>query len=341
VSAGILQTLLKKLLDEGSLAEAELSTLFLGLFDGALTPAQGAAILVSLKTRGETGFDLACAARAARARMKAAPLTVSGAVDLCGTGGDGASTFNISTAAALVVAACGVPVAKHGNRAVSSRSGSADVLEALGIVMPAEPKVVAGMIETIGFGFFFAPLFHPGFAALKNVRAELGVRTLFNLIGPLLNPASVRRQLIGVSTARVVPVVADALRRLGTECTWVVHSDGLDELSPCAESLVTEVRGDAMREFTVSPRELGFEKRSMAELVGGDARDNAQRIQRVFEGEQGAARDAVVLNAAAALVVAEKTDNLRAAVDVASQAIDTGKVGDIVKRLRAFQGAAA
>ncbi len=328
------RALLKKLLDEPALSEAELSALFLALLDGQLTDAQVAAVLVTLKMRGETGLHVACAARAARARMKSVQLRRPGAVDLCGTGGDGASTFNISTAASLVVAACGVDVAKHGNRAVSSQCGSADVLTALGFGLEQGAEAVADSIERHRFGFMFAPHFHPSFGRVRAVRQELGVRTLFNLLGPLLNPASVKRQLIGVPNTRFLGVLSDAIKMLGTECTWLVHGAGLDELSPCGDMQVVEIKQQQVRSFDIRPEALGLKRRSFSELRGGSPEVNAQMIADIFGGQPGAPREAVLLNAAAALCIAEKADSLLEAFNLAASAIDSGSVRALVQSLR-------
>jgi anthranilate phosphoribosyltransferase len=256
-------------------------------------------------------------------------------VDTCGTGGDGAGTFNISTLAALVVAGAGVPVAKHGNRSVSSRCGSADLLAALGIGLEAAPPVLERVLREAGIAFLFAPLLHGAMKHAAAVRRELGVRTVFNLLGPLTNPAGARHQLLGVYDPARVETLAEVLRELGSERAMVVHGDGLDEIALSGETRVAELRDGAVRVYTVGPEDAGLARCRRRDLLGGDAAHNAGIARRLLQGEPGPRRDAVVLNAAAALVVAGRAADLRDGAAQAARAIDGGAALAALERLRA------
>ncbi len=301
------ESLLQRLIDRRDLEPEELEELVGAVMDGLVEGPQVAALLVALRMKGETGIEVAAAARAMRSRAVAVPLADPGrAVDTCGTGGDGAATVNISTAASLVVAAAGVPVAKHGNRSVSSRCGSADVLEACGVHLDLSPGAMGRLHDEIGITFLFAPRLHPAMRAVMPVRRALGVRTTFNLLGPLTNPAGVRRQVVGVWGSDVQELMASALAELGATHALVVHSDdGLDELSVAAPTSVIEVRDGAVAgRRRIDPAELGIEHRDPAALQGGDVDHNARRMQSILAGEEwSAASEAVALNAAAGLVV--------------------------------------
>jgi anthranilate phosphoribosyltransferase len=247
------------------------------------------------------------------------------ALDTCGTGGDGAGTFNISTVAAIVVAACGVPVAKHGNRSASSKCGSADVFEALGVDVTAGPATAEACLAQAGLAFFFAPTYHPSMRHVAPVRRELGVRTAFNLLGPLTNPAGARRQVVGVPRPELTELVAKALGMLGSERAWVVHgADGLDEISTTGYTKVSEARGGAVRTFYVHPADAGLRKASLSDLAGGDAAGNARLTRQILAGETGPARDIVLLNAGAALLVAGAVTSLGDGIVTAGAAIDRG-----------------
>ncbi len=327
----MISTALARVIDGQRLTRAEMSDVVAHMLSGAATPVQTAALLVALRTRGETTEELVGAVTAVRAQAHVVELgaLVGPVVDTCGTGGDGAGTFNVSTAAAVVTAACGVTVAKHGNRSVSSKCGSADVLAALGANVEMPVERIADCIRATRLGFLFAPAHHPTFRHVAAVRRELGVRTLFNLVGPLANPAGARRQVIGVFDPKWVPLVADALVELGTEHALVVHGSGLDELTVCGESVVEEVRrhGDGRverRSFRFEPESLGFTRRTLAEVQGGTPDENAAIVRKVLAGEPGGARDLVVLNSAAALLVAGAVTSLRDGVTRASEAIDLG-----------------
>lgn len=316
--------LLHRLANGARLSADETEAAVGAIMAGAVTPAQTGAFLMGLRQRGETVEELTGAVRAMRARVTpvAAP---EGALDTCGTGGDGASTYNISTAAAFVAAGAGVVIAKHGNRAQSSRSGSADVLEALGIRLDLTPDVIARCIAETGIGFMFAPAHHSALKTVAPIRRELGFRTLFNLTGPLANPAHAKFQLMGVFDARWLDPLAQTLSELGTTRAWVVHGqDGLDEISTTAMTDVATLDNGRTGRFTISPTALGFPLATLDALKGGDAAHNAKALRDVLEGTKGPYRDIVLLNAAAALVVAGKAGHLGAGIEAATHAIDSG-----------------
>ena len=293
------------------------------IMSGEATPSQVAGFMVALRMKGETVDEIVGLVSSMRshATLITAP---DGAVDTCGTGGDGAGTFNISTAAALVIRGAGATVAKHGNRASSSRCGSADVLEALGVPMTLTPAEVEECIRRCGFGFMLAPTFHPAMRHAGPSRKELGIRTVFNLLGPLANPAGVRRQALGVAVAPAAPRMVEVLAALGHERALVFHSDeGLDELSTVGPSTVWDLRDGTVAQYTVDPRELGFSPASAGDLEGGTADENAAIIRRVLDAEKVPQRDVVVLNAAAGLVAAGLAEDLAAGVVLAAEAIDS------------------
>jgi len=303
----VIREVLERLLAREDLCSQATEECFAALMVGEWSEPEQAAFLVALRAKGETAAEVAAAARVLRRFAVAVPTTRKPLVDTCGTGGDGAHTLNISTGAALTVASCDVAVAKHGNRSVSSRCGSADVLEALGVPLDLEPEQLGALLDVVGFAFLFAPRLHPAMRAVLPVRRALGVRTVFNLLGPLTNPAYVRRQVVGVYNCAVIPLVAGALAELGVERAWVVHSDdGLDELSVCAPTRVVEVRDERVAgEFVVDAEALGIRRAGRADLTGGDTQENARRLRAILAGEErSSAADAIALNAAAALVVA-------------------------------------
>ena len=336
-----LKSVLMKLAERGPLSGAEAHEAFSIIMDGAATPAQIGAFLMGLRVRGETVDEIVAAASAMRARMipVAAP---AGAVDTCGTGGDHSGTHNISTAVALVVAGAGVPVAKHGNRAATSRSGSSDVLAALGVKLDCELTLIERSLREAGVGFMMAPNHHPAMRHVAPVRAELGVRTIFNFLGPLANPAGVRRQVVGVAASAWVEPIAQALLELGAERAWVVHGqDGMDELTTTAASTVAEVRNGEVRMFEVLPEDAGIERARSGDLKGGDSEHNAKAIRAVLSGEPGPLRDAVVLGAAATLVVSDHARHLREGAEIATHAIDDGSAARALDRMIAItQGGA-
>jgi anthranilate phosphoribosyltransferase len=285
-----------------------------------------------MAARGETEDEVVGFARAMRAR--AVPLASRGAVDTCGTGGDGAGTFNISTVASFVVAACGVPVAKHGNRSASGTCGSADVLEALGVRIDAPPATVQRALDEAGWTFLFAPKFHASTRHAVGPRKEMGVRTAFNLLGPLTNPARPEGQVVGVPRADLAPFVARCLQRLGTRRAWVVNGSGLDELTLTGSTAVAALDGDEVRTFTVAPADAGLATASLDALLGGDPQANAAIAREVLAGGKGPKRDVVLLNAAAALVVAGRAKDLRDGVGQAAAAVDDGRARRLLDRVK-------
>jgi anthranilate phosphoribosyltransferase len=329
--------LLQRLIDRRDLDGGELERFLGEVMDGRCDPVEVAAVLVALRAKGETPNEVAAAARAMRARALGVPVAdPERAVDTCGTGGDGSETLNISTAAALVAAAAGVPIAKHGNRSVSSRCGSADVLEAAGMSLELGPDALARLHDEIGIAFLFAPRLHPAMASVMPVRRILRVRTVFNLLGPLTNPAGVRRQVVGVWGREVQPLVAGAIAELGARHALVVHSDdGLDELSVAAPTTVVEVRdGVVVGSWRVEPVELGLEAGDPESLRGGSVAENAARLRSILDGgERSAAAEAVALNAAAALYVGGIVAGLAEGVVMARELLRSGAAGERLRRL--------
>jgi anthranilate phosphoribosyltransferase len=339
MSAEHFKALVGKASAGSALTAAEAADAFDVMMDGQAGDVQVAAFLTALHMRGETVEEIAAAAEALRARA----LTVDApadAIDTCGTGGDGLGTLNISTAAALVTAACGIKIAKHGNRALSSKCGSADVLAALGVKIDLTPQQVSRCIGEAGLGFLFAPAHHSAMKHVSNVRQQLGFRTIFNLLGPLCNPARVKRQLVGVFADKWLEPLARVLHALGTERAWVVHgTDGLDELSITGPSHVAELDRGQVRRFTVSPSDAGLPLHRLDAIFGGDAATNAAAITRLLEGEAGAYRDIVCLNAAGSLIVAGKVASLREGAQLAQQAIDNGQARATLAKLVAVSNA--
>jgi anthranilate phosphoribosyltransferase len=320
---------------EGRTLSIEEARLAMGaVMDGAATPAQLGALLVALRMRGETVQELAGFATAMqeRATVVEAP---AGAIDVVGTGGDGSGTFNVSTASALVVAAGGVPVAKHGNRAITSRSGSADVIEALGIRMEHDSVSAAADLRALGFAFLFAPAFHPAMRHAGPTRREIGVRTAFNLIGPLTNPARARRAVVGVGDPAAAPRIAEVARPLGPERTLIVHGDGIDELPLDGSGVLFEVTPGGIERRRVVADRLGLSAAPTSALAGGDPAENARRIETIFGGERGPARDVVLLNAGAGFLAAGWAGDLGEGVAMAAKTIDGGSAADLLARLRA------
>jgi anthranilate phosphoribosyltransferase len=304
-------------------AEAEMA--FGQILSGASTPAQTAAFLMALRVRGETVDEITGAVSAMRAKMvQVAP--VAGAVDVVGTGGDSSGSWNVSTLAGLLVAACGVPVAKHGNRAASSKSGAADVLQALGVKVGLSPAGISSCLAATGFAFMIAPSHHPSMRHVGPVRTELGTRTIFNLLGPLSNPAGVKRLLLGVFAASWLEPIAETLRDLGTERAFVLHgSDGLDEITTTGPTEVVELNRGVITRFTITPEDAGIARAAPESLKGGEPAENAAALRGVLDGEKNAYRDIAVLNAGAALLLADKVKTLREGAEMAAAAIDSGK----------------
>ena len=301
---------------------------------GRAAPAHIAGLLVGLAMKGERPVEIVGLAKAMRAHAVQVSKRYENVVDTCGTGGDRSGTFNISSCAALVVAAAGVRVAKHGNRSASSRTGGADVYEALGIRVTAPPAVVERCLAEAGIGFFFAPTFHPSMRHAGPVRRELGIRTAFNLLGPLTNPAGATRQLVGVPRPELTELMARALARLGSERAWVVHgADGIDELTTTGYTKISECRDGAVNTFYLHPSDVGLPKAPAGALQGGDAHENARIIERVLGGERGPARDVVLLNAGATLFIAGAAASVDDGIVKASRAIDRGDARQTLQRL--------
>lgn len=317
------------------LAESEAEEAFGIIMAGEATPAQIAGLLMAMRVRGETVAEMTGAVRAMRARMIAIEAPAD-AIDIVGTGGDGAGTLNISTTTAMVVAGCGVPVAKHGNRNLSSKSGAADAISALGISLDMPIERLPEVLAEAGMVFLMAPRHHASMRHAAGPRVELGIRTIFNLLGPMANPARVTRQMTGAYAPEWLRPMAETLSRLGSERAWLVHGQGLDELTLAGESQVVALEaGGAIREFTVSPEDAGLSRAPTEALKGGDPAHNAARLEALLEGEAGPYRDVVLLNAAAALIVAGRAADLREGAARAAQAIDDGAAASILAKLRA------
>jgi anthranilate phosphoribosyltransferase len=307
------------------------------IMDGQAQPSQIAGFLIGLAMKGERPDEIVGLARTMRTRATKLSRTFAPVFDTCGTGGDGAHTFNVSTVAALVLAACGVRVAKHGNRSASSRCGSADLFEELGVNVAAPPAVVERCLDEAGIAFFFAQVFHPSMRHAAPTRKELGVRTAFNLLGPLTNPAGASRQLVGVPRPELTELVARSLALLGAERAWVVHgADGLDEISISGYTKVSECRDGAVNTFYLHPADVGLSKSAATDLRGGDARDNAAIARAVLSGQRGAPRDIVLLNAAASLLIAGKAATIPEGLVMAAEAIDSGRAAGVLDRLIAI-----
>ena len=328
--------LLEKLHRREDLTVDEAAAAMNEIMDGRAQPAQIAGFLVALGMKGERPAEIVGLARTMRARATKLSRSFAPVFDTCGTGGDRAHTFNVSTIAAVVLAACGQRVAKHGNRSVSSRCGSADLFESLGVNVSAPPEIVERCLEEVGIAFFFAPTFHPSMRHAAPARKDLGIRTAFNLLGPLTNPAGASRQLVGVPRPELTELVARSLALLGSERAWVVHgADGLDEISTTGYTKVSECRDGAVNTFYVHPSDFKLPKAAPTALKGGDASDNADIARRVLSGERGAPRDIVVLNAGVSLLVAGAVTTVTEGIQQASDAIDRGAAMSVLERLAA------
>lgn len=324
---------LHKIADGRDLTGEEMRSVMRLVMEGEATPAQTGAFLMGMRIKGESVGEIAAAVSIMREKM--VPVDApEDAVDIVGTGGDGVGTRNISTAASIVVAATGVPVAKHGNRALSSKSGSSQALEALGVKLDLTPGQIGECVRQAGIGFMFAPSHHPAMKYVGPARAELGVRTMFNLLGPQSNPASVRRYVLGVYSEQWVEPVAAALLANRAIKAWVIHgSDGLDELTVTGPSFVAQIADGDLRSFEVTPEQAGLQRYELKDILGGTPEENAQAIHALFDGAPGAYRDIVLLNAAAALIVADKADDLKSGVAIARQAIDSGAARQTLAKL--------
>lgn len=302
------------------------------IMSGDATPGQIGGFLMALRVRGETVSEISGAVATMRDKMLRVSAPAA-AIDIVGTGGDGSHSVNISTASAFVTAACGVPVAKHGNRGLSSLTGTADVLTRLGVNIELAPDAIGRCVEQAGIGFMFAPSHHPAMKHVGPIRVELGTRTIFNLLGPLTNPAGVGRQLVGVFAPEWVLPVAEALKTLGSTHVWVVHGDGYDEITATGETQVAELAGGEIRSFTLTPEALGLERHTKEALRGGDSEFNAAALRKVLSGAPGAYRDTVLMNAGAGLVVADQVTTLADGVAKAREAIDSGRAMVVLDRL--------
>jgi anthranilate phosphoribosyltransferase len=328
---------LKKITERRNLTEEQMAAMIGEIFSGSVSDALLGAFMAALATKGETFEELAGAARAMRRRAARIQAAAPRVVDTCGTGGDGTGTFNISTTTAFVVAGCGVTVAKHGNRSVSSRCGSADLIEALGIDLNTPSEVVEEAVKEIGIGFLFAPLYHGAMRHAAAARKELGLRSIFNMLGPLTNPAGADCQLIGVYAPQLTEMFAEALRLLGSRRALVVHGhDGLDEVSACAPTRVTELRDGLVRTYDISPERFLGRRAAPEEVAGGDPAFNAGLTRRVLSGEPGGAREVVLLNAAAALMAAGRAEGFEDGLRLAAESIDSGAARGKLEKLVRF-----
>ncbi|MEM7471133.1 MAG: anthranilate phosphoribosyltransferase [Pseudomonadota bacterium] len=336
----VMKTLIGAAADR-ALSRDEAEQAFEALFEGAATPSQIGGFLMALRTRGETVEEFAAAAAVMRAKCNPV-VAPAGAMDIVGTGGDGKGTLNISTATAFVVAGAGVPVAKHGNRNLSSKSGAADALSAMGINVMVGPDVVERAIESIGIGFMMAPMHHPAIAHVMPTRAELGTRTIFNILGPLTNPAGVKRQLTGAFSPDLIGPMAQTLQALGSEKAWLVHGgDGTDELAISAPSKVAKLENGRVFMDEIAPEDAGLTLHPFEDIIGGTPEENGKAFTALLDGTPSAYRDAVLLNAAAALCVADKVSSLREGVDLAKESIDGGAAKSKVAQLAKLTSEAA
>jgi anthranilate phosphoribosyltransferase len=325
---------LSKIVQKEDLNEEQMSQMITDIFSGNITDAQIGAMMAALATKGETFEELAGAARAMRRKALRIQTSTGTVVDTCGTGGDGAHTFNISTTTSFVVAACGVTVAKHGNRSVSSQCGSADLLEALGVKLDTAPEIVEEAVQDIGIGFLFAPLYHGAMRFAAKARKEVGLRSIFNMLGPLTNPAGANCQLLGVYAPELTEMFAHALQLLGTKRAFVVHGhDGLDEISVCAPTRVSELKDGLIRTYDISPEQFFSEQAEPADLLGGNPEENAQITRNILNGEKGPKRNVVLINAAAALVAAGQAEDLKQGIRMAETAIDDGAAANKMEAL--------
>jgi anthranilate phosphoribosyltransferase len=302
------------------------------IMSGEATPGQIGGFLMALRVRGETVDEISGAVATMRSKMLRVQAPAE-SIDIVGTGGDGSHSVNISTASAFVIAAAGVPVAKHGNRGLSSQTGAADVLTALGVKIDLPPEEISRCIAEAGVGFMFAPSHHPAMRHVGPTRSELGTRTIFNLLGPLSNPAGVTRQMVGVFAPEWILPVAETLKALGAEHAWVAHGDGYDEITTTGETHVAELTGGEVRSFVLTPESVGLSRHRKEDLRGGDAAFNAAALRRLLEGKAGAYRDTVLMNAGAGLVVAGKAATIQDGVNLAAQAVDNGKAAATLDRL--------
>ncbi|MCB1384007.1 MAG: anthranilate phosphoribosyltransferase [Notoacmeibacter sp.] len=333
-----LKQAIAKVADGASLSAEESRAAFDIMMSGEATPSQIGGFLMALRVRGETVDEISGAVATMRAKMLPVDAPAD-AIDIVGTGGDASGSYNVSTCAAFITAGCGVPVAKHGNRALSSKSGAADVLMALGVNIEVGPDVISRCIREAGVGFMFAPAHHSAMRFVGPSRVELGTRTIFNILGPLSNPAGVKKQLIGVFSPRWLTAIAEVLRDLGSQSLWVVHGDGLDEMTTTGATSVVSLKDGAITSFEVTPEAAGLPRAAMADLKGGDGAHNAAALRAVLEGKPSAYRDIALLNAGASLVVAGKAGDVREGVEQAAQSVDNGAALAALERLVAVSNA--
>ncbi len=328
---------LNKIIQGKNLNETEMSQMITEIFSGNITDAQIGAFMAALATKGETFEELAGAARAMRRKAVRIQVSAPTVVDTCGTGGDASQTFNISTTTAFVVAGCGVTVAKHGNRSISSRCGSADLLETMGVKIDINPEIVEEAIQETGIGFLFAPLYHGAMRHAAKARKELGVRSIFNMLGPLTNPAGANCQLLGVYAPELTEMFANALRLLGTKRAFVVHGhDGLDEITVCAPTRISELNDGLIRTYDITPEQFFGSQANPEALTGGDPEMNAEITRKIFKGEKGPKRNVVLINASAALVAAGKAKDFEEGISLAKASIDSGAAAAKLDRLTEF-----
>lgn len=328
---------LAKIIQKNNLTELEMAEMVTDIFSGDITDAQVGAFMGALSTKGETFEELAGAAQAMRRKASRIQTSAGTVIDTCGTGGDGAKTFNISTTTAFVVAGCGVTVAKHGNRSISSQCGSADLLEYLGVKIDVDPEITEEAIAEIGIGFMFAPVYHGAMKYAGKARMEIGLRSIFNMLGPLTNPAAANCQLLGVFAPELTEMFAQALLLLGSRRAYVVHGhDGLDEISVCAPTRVSELKDGLIRTFDIQPETYFGDVAAPESMTGGDPSVNAVITRQILTGESGPKRDVVLLNAAAALMAADKTDTLEDGIELAAAAIDSGAAAEKLAALAAY-----
>lgn len=328
---------LNKIIQGENLNEMEISQVITEIFSGNITDAQIGAFMAALATKGETFEELAGAARVMRRKAVRIQVSAPIVVDTCGTGGDASQTFNISTTTAFVVAGCGITVAKHGNRSISSKCGSADLLETMGVKIDINPEIVEEAIQEIGIGFLFAPLYHGAMRHAAKARKEVGIRSIFNMLGPLTNPAGVNCQLLGVYAPELTEMFANALHLLGTKRAFVVHGhDGLDEISVCAPTRISELNDGLIRTYDITPEQFFGNQANPEDLTGGDPEKNAEITRKIFNGEKGPKRNVVLINASAALVAAGKAKDFEEGISLAKASIDEGAAAEKLDRLAKF-----
>jgi len=335
----MLQESIKKLTEKQNLTQQEAEQAMNEIMGGRATDAQIAAFLVALRMKSETIDEITACAKIMREKANRINPKAEFLVDTCGTGGDCANTFNISTAAAFVAVGAGVSVAKHGNKSVSSKSGSADVLQALGVNINLNPKDVERCIEETGIGFMFAPLFHPAMKHVMNARKQLGIRTIFNILGPMTNPAGIKSQIIGVFSPALIYDIASAMKNLGSRHVMVVNGDGLDEISLSSKTKVCELKNSKIEAYDINPEDYGFELRPLNDILGGTPDENAKIIMEVLSGGKGPKRDIVLMNSAAALLASDKASSYKDALELAKQSIDSGNALKKLEALRNFSNA--